>query len=53
MEPSSSTGGAALSSLVAEMDRVIAGIAKLNRRSAYTALETAFGGLKAACETLS
>jgi hypothetical protein len=42
-----------MSSLVAEMDRVIAGIATLNRRSAYTALETAFGGLKAACETLS
>ncbi len=52
MEPSSSTGGVAVSSLSAEMDRVIAGIATLNRRSAYTAIETAFGGLKAACETL-
>jgi hypothetical protein len=53
MEPSSSTGGAAVSSLLAEMDRVITGIAGLNRRSAYAALETAFGGLKATCETLS
>ena len=42
-----------MSSLLAEMDRVIAGIANLNRRSAYTALETAFGGLKAKDETLS
>jgi len=42
-----------MSSLLAEMDRVITGIGTLNRRSAYTALETAFGGLKAACETLS
>jgi len=53
MEPSSSTGGAAVSSLLAEMDRVIAGIADLNRRSAYAAIETAFGSLKAARETLS
>jgi len=53
MEPSSSTGSAAMSSLLAEMDRVIAEIGNLNRRSAYTALETAFGGLKAAHETLS
>ena len=53
MEPSSSTGGIAMSSLLAEMDRVIAGIAELNRRSAYAAIETAFGGLKAARETLS
>ncbi len=53
MEPSSSTGDAAVSSLLAEMDQVIAGIANLNRRSAYAALETAFGGLKATCETLS
>ena len=40
-------------SLLAEMDQVIAGIAKLNRRSAYAALETVFGGLKASYETLS
>jgi hypothetical protein len=53
MEPSSSTGDAAMSSLLAEMDQVIAGIAKLDRRSAYAALETVFGGLKASCETLS
>jgi hypothetical protein len=53
MEPSSSTGGAAVSSLLAEMDGVITGIAELNRRSAYAALETVFGGLKAARETLS
>jgi len=50
MEPSSSTGGIAMSSLLAEMDRVIAGIAELNRRSAYAAIETAFGGIKAARE---
>jgi hypothetical protein len=42
-----------MSSLLAEMDRVIVGIAGLNRRSAYAALEAAFGGLKAAYETLS
>jgi len=42
-----------MSPLLAEMDRVIAGVAKLNRRSAYAALETVFGGLKASCETLS
>jgi hypothetical protein len=42
-----------MSSLLAEMDRVISGIAKLDRRSAYTALETAFGRLKATHETLS
>jgi len=42
-----------MSSLLAEMDQVIAGIANLNRRSAYAALETIFGGLKASCETLS
>ncbi len=53
MEPSSSTGGAAKPSLLAEMDRVIDGIPGLNRRSAYSALETAFGGLKAQYETLS
>jgi len=53
MEPSSSTGGAAVSSLLAEMDRVITGIAELKRRSAYAAIETAFGGLKATRETLS
>jgi hypothetical protein len=37
-----------MSSLLAEMDRVIAEIGNLNRRSAYNALEAAFGGLKAA-----
>ena len=42
-----------MSSLLAEMDQVIAGIAKLDRRSAYAALETVFGGLKASYETLS
>ncbi len=40
-------------SLLAEMERVIAGVAELNRRSAYAAIETVFGGLKAAHETLS
>jgi hypothetical protein len=53
MKPSSSTGSVAVSSLLAEMDRVIAEIGNLNRRSAYAALETAFGDLKAAYETLS
>jgi hypothetical protein len=53
MEPTTSTGGAAMSSLLAEMDRVIAGIAELNRRTAYAAIETVFGGLKASRETLS
>jgi hypothetical protein len=42
-----------MSSLFAEMERVITGIANLNRRSAYGALETAFAGLKATYETLS
>jgi hypothetical protein len=42
-----------MSSLLAEMDQVIAGISGLNRRSAYAALETVFGGLKASYETLS
>jgi hypothetical protein len=42
-----------MSALLAEMDKVIAGIAGLNRRSAYAALETVFGGLKASYETLS
>ena len=42
-----------MSSLLAEMEQVIAGIAGLNRRSAYTALEAVFGGLKATHETLS
>ena len=42
-----------MSSLLAEMEQVIAGIAGLNRRSAYTALETVFGSLKATHETLS
>jgi hypothetical protein len=42
-----------MSPLLTEMERVITGIAALNRRSAYTALESAFGGLKAASETLS
>jgi hypothetical protein len=42
-----------MSPLLAEMDQVIAGITRLNRRSAYAALETAFGGLKASFETLS
>jgi hypothetical protein len=35
------------------MEQVIAGIAGLNRRSAYAALETVFGSLKAAHEKLS
>jgi hypothetical protein len=42
-----------MSPLLAEMDRVITGIARLNRRSAFAALETAFGGLKARYEALS
>jgi len=42
-----------MSALLAEMDQVIAGIAGLNRRSAYAAIETVFGGLKASYETLS
>ena len=53
MEPSSSTGVAAKSSLLVEMERVISGIARLNRRSAYGELETVFAGLKATYETLS
>ena len=53
MEPPSSTEGAAKSPLLAEMERVITGIAGLNRRSAYGALETVFAGLKATYETLS
>jgi hypothetical protein len=40
-------------SLLAEMERVIAGVAELNRRSAYAAIETVFGGLKATHGTLS
>ena len=40
-------------SLLAEMERVITGVAELNRRSAYAAIETVFGGLKATHETLS
>jgi hypothetical protein len=48
-----STESAVISSLLAEMDGVIAGIATLNRRSAYAALETAFSGLKVQSETLS
>jgi hypothetical protein len=35
------------------MERVITGIGALNRRSAYSALEAVFGGLKARYETLS
>jgi hypothetical protein len=50
MEPSSS---AAVSPLLAEMDRVIAGVARLNRQSAFAALEAVFGGLKAKYEALS
>jgi len=42
-----------MSPLLAEMERVITGIADLNRRSAYAALESAFGGLKAASARLS
>jgi hypothetical protein len=42
-----------MSALLAEMEQVITGFAKLNRRSAYTALETVFGSLKATHETLS
>jgi hypothetical protein len=53
MEPSSSTGDAAMPSLLAEMERVIAGIGRLNRQSAYAALEAVFGGLKAKYEALS
>ena len=41
------------SPILAEMDRVIAGIARLNRQSAYAALETVVGGLKERYETLS
>lgn len=40
-------------SLLAEMDRVITGIAQLNRRSAFAALETVFAGLKARYDVLS
>jgi hypothetical protein len=53
MEPSSRTGDRATSPLLAEMDQVIAGIAQLNRHSAFAALETAFGGLKESHETLT
>ena len=42
-----------MSSLLAEMEQVIAGIAGLNRRSAYAALETVFDSLKAGHEKLS
>jgi hypothetical protein len=42
-----------MSPLLAEMDQVITGIAGLNRRSAYAAIEGVFGGLKASFETLS
>ena len=42
-----------MSPLLAEMDGVIAGIARLNRRSAFAALETVFGGLKARYEELT
>ncbi|MBN2466050.1 hypothetical protein JXD38_10570 [candidate division WOR-3 bacterium] len=42
-----------MSPLLAEMDRVIAGIARLDRRSAFAALEAVFGGLKARYEVLS
>jgi len=53
MEPSNRPGGTAISTLLAEMDRVITGIEGFDRRSAYAALEHAFGELKAACATLS
>ena len=42
-----------MSPLLSEMERVITGIGALNRRSAYSALETVFGSLKAAQETLN
>jgi len=42
-----------MSSLLAEMEQVITGFARLNRRSAYAALEAVFGDLKAKQETLS
>ena len=42
-----------MSPLLAEMDGVIAGIARLNRRDAYAALEAAFGGLKAGYAALT
>lgn len=42
-----------MSALLAEMDQVISGFARLNRRSAYAALETVFDSLKATHETLS
>jgi len=53
MEPSNSPGGVAMSALLAEMERVIAGVAELDRRSAYAAIEAVFGELKAKQETLS
>jgi hypothetical protein len=42
-----------MSPLLTEMEQVITRIADQNRRSAYCALESAFGGLKAASERLS
>jgi hypothetical protein len=42
-----------MSPLLAEMDKVITGIAQLDRRSAYAALEAVFGDLKAGYETLT
>jgi len=42
-----------MSPLLVEMDRVIAGVAGLNRQSAFAALEAVFGGLKARYEVLS
>jgi hypothetical protein len=53
MEPVSRDGDVAKSPLVAEMDRVIAGIAGMDRQSAFAALESVFDALKVRCDTLS
>jgi len=42
-----------MSALLSEMDQVIAGIERLDRRSAYSALETVFGNLRTSSETLT
>ncbi len=47
------TSSSIMSPLLDEMDRVITGIARLNRQSAYAALEAVFGGLKARYDVLS
>jgi len=53
MEPTKGTTDPAMPPLLAEMDRVIAGIDQFDRQSAFGALETVFGGLKAGYEALS